>query len=180
MLISSYKSSLYSRLFIIAENKAIRNHFFTVLDSAANHNLHPAAIFRLSLYIITERTVISIHWQCYIRDTAIQFSVYKILLLHIGYGKRKCKLLPRAHNPQIEQKTQNKKRLIKRWVRLPGSVLSSLEPVQILSPLICLTSVFGMRTGVSTSLSPPDHFEVYPSKLNNSWQFLFVPSGTCD
>ena len=42
------------------------------------------------------------------------------------------------------------------------------EPVQILSPLICLTSVFGMRTGVSTSLSPPDHFEVYPSKLNNS------------
>lgn len=112
MLISSYKSSLYSRLFIIAENKAIRNHFFTVLDSAANHNLHPAAIFRLSLYIITERTVISIHWQCYIKDTAIQFSVYKILLLHIGYGKRKCKLLPRAHNPQIEQKTQNKKKRV--------------------------------------------------------------------
>ena len=47
--------------------------------TAANHNLHPAAIFRLSLYIITERTVISIHWQCYIRDTANQFSVYKIL-----------------------------------------------------------------------------------------------------
>ena len=53
-------------------------------------------------------------------------------------------------------------------VFLPGNVLSLLELVQLLSPLKCLTSVFGMRTGVSTSLSPPDHFEVYPSKLNNS------------
>ena len=64
---------------------------------------------------------------------------------------------------------ETKKRPIQGWVTLPGSVLSSLELVQILSPLICLTSVFGMSTGVSTSLSPPDLFEVVPSKLNNSW-----------
>ena len=65
--------------------------------------------------------------------------------------------------------SETKKRPIQGWVTLPGSVLSSLEQVQILSPLICLTSVFGMSTGVSTSLSPPDLFEVVPSKLNNSW-----------
>ena len=65
--------------------------------------------------------------------------------------------------------SEAKKRPIQGWVTLPGSVLSSLELVQILSPLICLTSVFGMSTGVSTSLSPPDLFEVVPSKLNNSW-----------
>ena len=65
-----------------------------------------------------------------------------------------------------------KKRPIQGWVTLPGNVLSSLELVQILSPLICLTSVFGMSTGVSTSLSPPDLFEVVPSKLNNSWLFI--------
>ena len=39
----------------------------------------------------------------------------------------------------------------------PGSVLSSQGHAQLLSPLERLTSVFGMSTGVSVPLSPPDH-----------------------
>ena len=39
----------------------------------------------------------------------------------------------------------------------PGSSLFSLIN-QIPSPLRCLTSVFGMGTGVSTAPSPPDFF----------------------
>ena len=38
----------------------------------------------------------------------------------------------------------------------PGSSLFS--PKGIPSPLRCLTSVFGMGTGVSTAPSPPDFF----------------------
>ena len=47
-------------------------------------------------------------------------------------------------------------------VFLPGNVLSLLELVQLLSPLKCLTSVFGMSTGVSTSLSSPDRLRSLP------------------
>ena len=41
---------------------------------------------------------------------------------------------------------------------LPGDLLSSLGHAQLLSPLKCLTSVFGMGTGVSTLPSSPDPF----------------------
>ena len=41
-------------------------------------------------------------------------------------------------------------------IKKPSSLLSSQGHAQLLSPLKCLTSVFGMGTGVSTSLSPPD------------------------
>ena len=39
-----------------------------------------------------------------------------------------------------------------------GNVLSSQGQAQLLSPLECLTSVFGMSTGVSTPPSSPDPF----------------------
>ena len=37
-----------------------------------------------------------------------------------------------------------------------GNLLYSQGQAQLFSPLKCLTSVFGMGTGVSTSLSSPD------------------------
>jgi hypothetical protein len=52
---------------------------------------------------------------------------------------------------------------------LPGDVLLSQgENPQLPSALRSLTSVFGMGTGVTFSLSPPDYliFEVIPSKLD--------------
>ena len=33
---------------------------------------------------------------------------------------------------------------------------------RLCQPLKCLTSVFGMGTGVTTSLSPPDHIQDVP------------------
>ena len=36
--------------------------------------------------------------------------------------------------------------------------LAIFAPEELSSPLQCLTSVFGMGTGVSTALSPPDYF----------------------
>lgn len=52
---------------------------------------------------------------------------------------------------------------------MPGDVLLSQgENPQLPSALRSLTSVFGMGTGVTFSLSPPDYliFEVIPSKLD--------------
>ena len=50
-----------------------------------------------------------------------------------------------------------------------GNVLSSQGRAQLLSPLECLTSVFGMSTGVSTPPSSPDpSLRVSLSKPNNS------------
>ena len=58
-------------------------------------------------------------------------------------------MCPLHHDHQINFKIQIKK---------PGSELFSQEQVQLSSPRECLTSVFGMGTGVSTPLLLPDLF----------------------
>ena len=57
---------------------------------------------------------------------------------------------------------EERKKELLRVPFLPGSVLSSHELAMLFSPLRCLTSVFGMGTGVSISLSPPDLLRSFP------------------
>ena len=62
-------------------------------------------------------------------------------------------------------KTKKSDRNIKKTLKkgsMPGNVLSSQALGLLFSPLKCLTSVFGMGTGVSTSPSSPVLSEVIP------------------
>ena len=73
-------------------------------------------------------------------------------------------MCPLHHDHQINFKKIKKK---------PGSELFSQEQVQLSSPRECLTSVFGMGTGVSTPLLLPDLFlEVDPSKPDDNFKYL--------
>jgi hypothetical protein len=66
---------------------------------------------------------------------------------------------------------KQKNSLISCFLFLPGNVLLSQgESPQLPSALRSLTSVFGMGTGVTFSLSPPDYYlgNFIPSKLDNT------------
>ena len=81
----------------------------------------------------------------------------------------------RVKKPYYKIKKESKDKISFDPFGSPGDVLLSQgESPQLPSALRSLTSVFGMGTGVTFSLSPPDYviLRVIPSKLDNAEEEL--------